>query len=949
MADVEDLRIILRAEVDKAVSDLKKASKGAKSADKDFGDLAKQFKKQVAEATNMSRAFSQMAGSVAAGLGVFTLASKGIQAMSQLARESVQAFQVQEQAVAKLEGVLRATGGAAGLTSQQMQAFAAELQSATTFGDEAIIDMQATLATFKSVSGDTFKDATRLALDLSAAFGGSLQSKAMQVGKALEDPVKGVTALKEVGLSFSEAQIEMITSLVESGNKAEAQRLILKELEGQVGGVASAMANTASGAMQQYKNALGDTKEEIGRFILNGIEPLARGFTGVVTAIGNALKAQNDYNAALKNQMAGVATQAEQLLVLQEELRQLSSRQRSPTLALPVELYNRELNALNSKITALQQTIRYQDQAGKAAEERARQEAAAAEAAAVLEQARQTDLQKYLDRVGSMYSQTSQGRIEKLEAEIAEFEKYAETAIKTAPQVAAVLQMLNEQLEKIKNPGTGDDSSGLPDTKDLDRLAQLYSQTAEGIQDAKDETLRFVEAQRLVAITSGASADTIHKLDAILRNLTASGANATEVQERLNALYTRTASGINAANEETIQFVQTQRELAVAAGATADELQRFDEILASLESSGTNDTMKEFAENIEKAAISMASDAFIDFFTALGEGSMSADSFGQSISQMAANATKDLARLALMAGIRIIAETGTAGLPIGLALLAIGGVAAIASAGFGNSSKNKNTTDYQKYISDAVIAEEQRLAQERIKILRKQLEDEKRIRDENLRKLEAHFSQEYEVLRDLWNRGLISTDDYQAKATSLRNANESERQKIEAPLIQAENLLKAEEEAQQRAKDELEKARQAKLTELANTALVLQQELNGMSGWDKFWSSRDNDIQKELALIDKRLNVVRSAQTVQAIQAAATGADFVTNGPQLLMVGDNPGGRERVKVEPIGSPNLHGPRGSEAIVIQINAPVYGVDQFYEILQQAGRRLAHRRRIIGEAF
>lgn len=39
----------------------------------------------------------------------------------------------------------------------------------------------------------------------------------------------------------------------------------------------------------------------------------------------------------------------------------------------------------------------------------------------------------------------------------------------------------------------------------------------------------------------------------------------------------------------------------------------------------------------------------------------------------------------------------------------------------------------------------------------------------------------------------------------------------------------------------------------------------------------------------------------------ARGADFMTAGPGLMMVGDNPGGRERVMVQPLSSPNINGP------------------------------------------
>ena len=58
------------------------------------------------------------------------------------------------------------------------------------------------------------------------------------------------------------------------------------------------------------------------------------------------------------------------------------------------------------------------------------------------------------------------------------------------------------------------------------------------------------------------------------------------------------------------------------------------------------------------------------------------------------------------------------------------------------------------------------------------------------------------------------------------------------------------------------------------------------------------------------------------IAKAATGADFTTSGPQLLMVGDNPGGRERVQVTPIGSPNVNGPQGSASSSSTMNLNIY---------------------------
>ena len=60
--------------------------------------------------------------------------------------------------------------------------------------------------------------------------------------------------------------------------------------------------------------------------------------------------------------------------------------------------------------------------------------------------------------------------------------------------------------------------------------------------------------------------------------------------------------------------------------------------------------------------------------------------------------------------------------------------------------------------------------------------------------------------------------------------------------------------------------------------------------------------------------------------AFATGGSFITSGPQSILVGDNPGGRERVDVTPLSSPNIDGPQGSE-VTVNIMGNVIGTEEF----------------------
>lgn len=147
---------------------------------------------------------------------------------------SVKAFQVQAKAIAQVEAGLKSTGNQAGYTSKQLQAMASDLQGKTLFGDEVILkDATAQLLTFTNISGEQFKRTQEAALDLATRLDGDLKGASIQLGKALNDPVANLSALSRSGIQFSEEQKAVIKSLAETGRLAEAQTLILDELNKQ--------------------------------------------------------------------------------------------------------------------------------------------------------------------------------------------------------------------------------------------------------------------------------------------------------------------------------------------------------------------------------------------------------------------------------------------------------------------------------------------------------------------------------------------------------------------------------------------------------------------------------------------------------------------------------------------------------------------------------------------
>lgn len=176
----------------------------------------------------------------------------------------VQATTESEEAMAQLEARIKSTGGVAGVGAADIAAFASELQSLTTFEDDAIIKMESLLLSFTNLRGGTIKDATVAILDLSTALGIDLDTAAKQVGKALNDPIKGMASLAKIGIQFNDQQKDMIKGLVETGRVAEAQGIIIKELETLFGGAATAAADTFGGALKQAQNAFGNLLEADG-------------------------------------------------------------------------------------------------------------------------------------------------------------------------------------------------------------------------------------------------------------------------------------------------------------------------------------------------------------------------------------------------------------------------------------------------------------------------------------------------------------------------------------------------------------------------------------------------------------------------------------------------------------------------------------------------------------
>lgn len=239
-----------------------------KTASRDITGLERDSQKASTGFGGLSKAVGLAAVGFTAAASAGAVLARGISTVTKLAAE-------QQRVEQQLAATLESTGHAAGMSAEELKKLAADLQTMTTYGDEAIIASESLLLTFTKIGRDTFPAAQTAILDMATAMGQDLQSATIMVGKALNDPIAGITAMSRAGIQFTEDQKATIKTMVDMGDTAGAQAMILKELETQFGGSAAAAATTFGGRMTQLQNIIGDVGEEIGFQLLPAMTKLA--------------------------------------------------------------------------------------------------------------------------------------------------------------------------------------------------------------------------------------------------------------------------------------------------------------------------------------------------------------------------------------------------------------------------------------------------------------------------------------------------------------------------------------------------------------------------------------------------------------------------------------------------------------------------------------------------
>jgi hypothetical protein len=213
--------------------------------------------------------------------------------------DSINAFKESEAAMAQTNAVLKSTGGVANVTADDVLKLAQKLRDVSGADDEAIQASENLLLTFTQIrneagkGNDVFNQTEAAVLDMATSMNNGaipsmedLNSKTILVGKAMNDPIKGLTALTRVGVTFKDGQREQIAAMVAAGDTMGAQKIILAELTKEFGGSAKAAGDTFAGAQAKAAQKIEDLQEKIGGILLPVLTDLADTFADILTKAG---------------------------------------------------------------------------------------------------------------------------------------------------------------------------------------------------------------------------------------------------------------------------------------------------------------------------------------------------------------------------------------------------------------------------------------------------------------------------------------------------------------------------------------------------------------------------------------------------------------------------------------------------------------------------------------
>ena len=952
----EQLTIVIKAQADQAKQVFTEIKEKLQEVQSGTDKAAAGTKKFSSASKDASQSVKVHSSSIADMVLKYVSLTAAVSSVVAVTRQAISDAEAERKGLVRLQTVIESTGRSGEISAGQIDEMAQSLEDLANQDKQAAIDAVAQIATYDEISSDLFGRILTASSNIAAAFNNDISSAVSNMGRVLQDPLTGMTRLQRQGIMISSEIQEQVKSLVEQNRLYDAQVLLLDEIDEKVGGVAEKMAEVATG--ERLATMWGKFVGELGNTI-------AGGTTGVQGSLADLLDNATSY-MEYRNLIRSVSDlDASSALSLgTADMSDLVSKMRQVMAMQETGLGVQEDMILHQTQSAILESNLIpilEDELEK------RQQVSDAEAEALeIEERRKKEQEERLSllesekgktaELSALYAATDEGQIWSLETQMDELDQMWRSdmaALSRAMNAGddELVKIINErismygviredlarQLSDLTNPdgGSGDDSASelalAAEEEKLKLLSEeeLMQKRLAEYQEQLDEYLEAKlinqeEYNRLLEIekdTLGFNNDEKEKA-AELEKLTAQAEEeklkllsdeekarrqSIEYQQLLNTLF---EAGL-ITQDEFNQLLSQQNELL---GLCGDEISSWQASMNAVKSEWDSFLQTSLSYRTVAGQISSA-------LSAVGEAWASNEDAGaaalQSFEQFSRQIINEMTNMLITAGLRCIIEGN---IPVGLALLAAGGMTGIMGGALFGSSRA--VSDSMMSMMENQIASMEREAEAREKLVNA---------------INDSIDTEFELLRRQLDRNLISEDEFIAGAGELQ----AEREEAQHTL-------------------DVANARTAMANAIYSKIAALDTEYSQMSGWDKFWSGRDNDIKDEINDLESYLNRIQSATedelrnildtlvrmgvSTSGVPAFAEGGEFFTRGAQLIKVGDNASGIEHVKITPLNSMSEYSSREtSPSVVIYITGDVYGIEDLYGKLERAGMKLGRRMR------
>ena len=257
-------------------------------------ELEKMGVKARVEANHVKSSFEGIGHAIGEIKGLIggALLAGGIFGGFEFIKGSIEAYDKMEAAVTRVNTVIESTKGAAGISGEAIESSAKSLSKSIIQGRAEIMDAQGMLLSFTGIKSNIFGDVTKSVADFATFYKTDMTSAALQIGKAMNNPLTGMNRLQRMGVAFTDSQKEQIKNYMEQGNLLKAQQVILKELQTEFGGQAAAAALTDEGKITMATKQWGSLKLQLGEVFSKIQVSLIPAFTSVVKYIKDAFTSE---------------------------------------------------------------------------------------------------------------------------------------------------------------------------------------------------------------------------------------------------------------------------------------------------------------------------------------------------------------------------------------------------------------------------------------------------------------------------------------------------------------------------------------------------------------------------------------------------------------------------------------------------------------------------------